>query len=65
MRSLSVRWLRSEVSLVSERTTLFNYSIAENIQFGQEDTTMPEVVEAAKLVGMHEFIISLPKVSTG
>ncbi|KAH7980171.1 hypothetical protein HPB49_013597 [Dermacentor silvarum] len=31
LRSLSVRWLRSEVSLVSEQTTLFNYSIAENI----------------------------------
>ncbi|KAH8038926.1 hypothetical protein HPB51_004038 [Rhipicephalus microplus] len=61
LRSLSVRWLRSEVSLVSERPTLFNYSIAENIQFGQEDTTMVEVVEMAKLVGMHEFIKSLPK----
>ncbi|KAH7979757.1 hypothetical protein HPB49_010862 [Dermacentor silvarum] len=35
LRSLSVRWLHSEVSLVSERTTLFNYSIAENIQLAK------------------------------
>ncbi|XP_077534153.1 ATP-dependent translocase ABCB1-like isoform X2 [Haemaphysalis longicornis] len=61
LRSLSVRWLRSTVSLVSERSTLFNYSIAENIQFGQEGSTTAEVVEAAQLVGMHDFITGLPK----
>lgn len=61
LRSLSVRWLRSTVSLVSERSTLFNYSIAENIQFGQDGSSSAEVVEAARLVGMHDFIVGLPK----
>ncbi|KAG0427289.1 hypothetical protein HPB47_025654, partial [Ixodes persulcatus] len=61
LRALNVRWLRSTVSLVSQRPTLFGYSIAENIQFGQEGTTLAEVVEAAKLVGIHDFVVTLPK----
>ncbi|KAH9377278.1 hypothetical protein HPB48_002695 [Haemaphysalis longicornis] len=61
LRSLSVRWLRSTVSLVSERSTLFNYSIAENIQFGQEGSTTAEVARVMRLIHAGGCVSSSPR----
>jgi ABC-type multidrug transport system fused ATPase/permease subunit len=47
---------------VEQTPTLFNLSIAENIAYGLENVTFDEIVEAAKLANIHEFINSLPKV---
>ncbi|XP_010430844.1 PREDICTED: ABC transporter B family member 22-like [Camelina sativa] len=45
---LQVKWLRSQMGLVSQGPALFATSIQENILFGKEDASMDEVVEAAK-----------------
>ena len=37
----------------------FNGTIRENIRYGREDATDAEIVEAAKLAGLHAFITSL------
>jgi len=52
--------LRKNVGIVSQETYLFNKSIAENISFGKDDASSEEIIEAAKIANLHEFVISLP-----
>ncbi|EEF44966.1 multidrug resistance protein 1, 2, putative [Ricinus communis] len=58
---LQLKWLRSQMGLVSQEPALFATSIKENIFFGKEDATMEEVVEAAKASNAHNFICQLPQ----
>ncbi|WZZ01654.1 hypothetical protein YC2023_073982 [Brassica napus] len=57
---LMVKWLRSQMGLVSQEPVLFATSIKENILFGKEDASMDEVVEAAKASNAHTFISQFP-----
>lgn len=45
---------------------LFDCTIAENIQYGanSQAITMEEVIEASKKAYLHDFVMSLPDVST-
>ena len=45
---------------------LFDCTIAENIQYGDNlrSVSMEEVVEASKKAYLHDFVMSLPDVST-
>ncbi|KAG6517485.1 hypothetical protein ZIOFF_020877 [Zingiber officinale] len=61
IRSLKLKWLRSQMGLVSQEPALFATSIKENIIFGKEDATMEEVVAAAKAANAHNFISQLPR----
>ncbi|KAJ4951024.1 hypothetical protein NE237_027856 [Protea cynaroides] len=58
---LQLKWLRSQMGLVSQEPALFSTSIRENILFGKEDATMDEVVAAAKYANAHSFISQLPQ----
>ncbi|TKY66233.1 ABC transporter B family member 15 [Spatholobus suberectus] len=60
IQKLQVKWLRSQMGLVSQEPALFATSIKENILFGKEDATEDEVVEAAKASHAHNFISLLP-----
>lgn len=64
---LDTPWLRRQISLVAQEPVLFDVSIAENIRYGANylDISDEEIQEAAKLANIHDFIINLPKVSTG
>ncbi|NVM44190.1 MAG: ABC transporter ATP-binding protein [Candidatus Lokiarchaeota archaeon] len=53
--------LRKNIGLVSQETYLFNKSIAENIAYGKEDAKQEEIMEAAKIAELHDFITTLPK----
>ncbi|XP_055625929.1 multidrug resistance protein homolog 49 [Toxorhynchites rutilus septentrionalis] len=55
--------IRSQMGLVSQEPVLFDRTIAENIAYGDNtrDIAMPEIIEAAKMANIHEFIINLPK----
>ncbi len=52
--------LRRNIGIVSQETYLFNKSIADNIAYGKEDATKDEIINAAKIANLHDFIISLP-----
>ncbi|MFS7988970.1 putative ABC-type xenobiotic transporter [Helianthus anomalus] len=53
---LQLKWLRSQLGLVSQEPALFSTTIKENILFGKEDASMEEVIEAAKTSNAHNFI---------
>ena len=51
---------RRHVGLVSQEPVLFATTIAENIGFGKEGSSVEEVMSAAKSAQIHDFIVSLP-----
>ena len=61
--SLSVPSVRSRLGIVSQEPVLFDRTIRENIQYGdnQRKVSMEEVVEAARKANIHEFIAALPQ----
>ncbi|KAL4379609.1 hypothetical protein GQ457_02G011440 [Hibiscus cannabinus] len=60
IKKLQLKWLRSQMGLVSQEPTLFSTTIKENILFGNEEAGMEEVIEAAKASNAHNFISQLP-----
>lgn len=61
IEKLQLKWLRSQMGLVSQEPALFATTIKENILFGKEDAEMDEVTEAAKASNAHNFISQLPQ----
>lgn len=61
LRDVANRDLRREVVMVTQEAYLFSGTVAENIQLGKPDATADEVIAAAKAVGAHDFITSLPE----
>ncbi len=59
IKNIKISELRSHQSTVLQDSFLFPMSIADNIRFGKPDASDEEVVEAAKMVGAHEFIMNL------
>ncbi|MGK7883735.1 MAG: ABC transporter transmembrane domain-containing protein [Crocosphaera sp.] len=60
INSLSLSSLRQQIGVVDQDTFLFGTTIRENISLAHPDSTLEEVIEAAKLAGAHEFIQKLP-----
>ena len=60
LRQLGLRWLRSQIGLVSQEPTLFATSIRENIAFGKPGATEEEIESAARAANAHSFISRLP-----
>ena len=62
---LNIRWLRSQVGIVSQEPVLFDTTIAENIRYGANfrEVSDEEIVEASKAANIHNFVDSLPGVS--
>jgi ATP-binding cassette subfamily B protein len=52
--------LRENIAVVLQDVFLFSSSIAYNIHLGDERITQEKMEEAAKAVGVHDFIMSLP-----
>ena len=57
----SIGWLHSNIGYVLQSPTLFSGSILENIRFGRPDATREEVIEVAKLIHAHDFIMKTEK----
>ncbi|MGI5826598.1 MAG: ABC transporter ATP-binding protein, partial [Patescibacteria group bacterium] len=52
--------LRSFIGIVPQEPILFNNTIGYNIAYGKDDATKEDIVQAAKLANLHDFIDSLP-----
>ena len=60
IRDVTQESLREAIGIVPQDTVLFNDTIRYNIRYGRVDATDGEIVEAAKLARIHEFVTSLP-----
>ena len=63
IQELGIQWLRSQIGLVSQEPVLFDCSIRENVQYGDNsrEVTMDEVIAAARMANIHSFVESLPR----
>ncbi len=52
--------LRSHIAVVLQDVFLFSGSVLDNITLRNEAIPQEKIVEAAKLMGMHDFIMELP-----
>lgn len=60
-RDRSMLWLHSNIGYVLQTPHLFSGSVKENIRYGRLDATDEEIIEAAKMVNAHEFILHMEK----
>ncbi|KAL2644761.1 hypothetical protein R1flu_012348 [Riccia fluitans] len=61
IRKLQLKWLRSQIALVSQEPVLFATSIRENIRYGKEDATHEEIEAACVLANAALFIDRMPQ----
>ncbi|KZF22582.1 P-loop containing nucleoside triphosphate hydrolase protein [Xylona heveae TC161] len=68
--TLNLRWLRQQISLVSQEPTLFATTIYGNIRHGligtkyesvSEEKQQELIINAAKMANAHDFVTSLPE----
>lgn len=60
IKKMKRKTLRSIYGMVLQDSWLFHGTILDNIRYGKEDATEEEVIEAAKAVYAHSFIVKLP-----
>ncbi len=61
VRDVTQASLRSQFGVVLQDPFLFSGTVEDNIRFGRPGATREEVEEAARLVGIHDFITRLPQ----
>ncbi|MGL5041500.1 MAG: ABC transporter ATP-binding protein [Culicoidibacterales bacterium] len=57
---LTVNSLRQNIGIVLQDSVLFTGTIRENIIYGNKDATEDELISAAKLANIHDYITTLP-----
>ena len=60
LRKLHPKDLRRAIVMVTQEAYLFSGTVADNIALGNPEASRDQIVDAAKAVGAHEFIESLP-----
>ena len=60
IRAVKQTSLRAAIGIVPQDTVLFNDSIEYNIAYGKPGAAHEEIVAAARLAQIHDFIVSLP-----
>ena len=61
VKNVELNSLRSQLGIMLQDTFLFSTTIKENIRYGKLDATDEEVINAAKSVNAHNFIMKLEK----
>jgi len=61
LRDIDVDLIRKNVAVVLQDVFLYSDTVLNNITLGDNSISREEVITASKLVGAHEFIMSLPE----
>lgn len=60
VRAVTVDSLRSQIAVVMQDAILFNGTVRENILYGRRGATEAEMLEAARMAHVHEFVAEMP-----
>jgi ATP-binding cassette, subfamily C, bacterial CydCD len=61
IRTLDPDQVRGMIAIVSQDTTLFDGTLADNLRLGRPDATEAEMIAAARAANAHDFISALPQ----
>jgi ATP-binding cassette, subfamily B, bacterial len=61
IRTMTLKSLRQQISIVLQEPLLFSSTVADNIRYGRLDASMDEIVDAARQANAHDFIMRLPQ----
>jgi subfamily B ATP-binding cassette protein MsbA len=60
LRGVTLKSLRERIAIVPQEIALFQGTIRENIAYGKPDASFEEIIAAATLANIHNFISALP-----
>jgi len=60
VREITIDSLRSQIAVVMQDAILFNGTVRENILYGRRGATEAEMLEAARMAHVHEFVAETP-----
>jgi ATP-binding cassette subfamily B protein len=60
VRDYEVESLRQKIGVVLQEPFLFHGTVAENIAYGRPETTLGEIITAARAANAHDFIVGFP-----
>ncbi|WP_320046620.1 ABC transporter ATP-binding protein [uncultured Ilyobacter sp.] len=61
IKNYSLKEYRKNIGIVPQETFLFSGTIASNIAYGREESTIEEIIEAAKMANAYDFIMEFEK----
>ena len=61
VKKVTIESLRQQLGIMTQDNFLFSGTVKDNIRYGKLDATDEEIVEAAKAVSAHDFIMKLEK----
>ena len=61
VRDVELQSMRKQMSVMMQDSFIFSGTIMDNIRYGRLDATDEEVIQAAKTVSAHDFIMRMPK----
>ena len=61
IQSITQKSLRKAIGIVPQDTVLFNDSILHNISYANPEASKENIIKAAQVANIHDFIESLPK----
>jgi ATP-binding cassette, subfamily B, bacterial MsbA len=60
IRDCALKSLRSQISVVTQETILFNETVIYNIAYGCENPKKADIIRAADIANAHAFIMKMP-----
>ncbi|PZT55699.1 peptidase domain-containing ABC transporter [Paenibacillus silvae] len=60
LEELDKPYIRQQMGIVNQQPFMFNQSIVDNIKGNNEQVTMEDIVQAAKVAQIHEEIMNMP-----
>jgi len=61
LKTIDLKWFRSQIGLISQEPILFATSIRENVRFGKPDATDEEIEQACRAANCYDFIMKFPE----